>query len=112
MKYQKKKWVGLIKELTSNEYICGDASGAEISVENVMGIHELIFKEVVTQKRDCGTAMVGSSIYHQGAESQCIEYVASANIRFDCNISNVNVLINEIVSDFADKGYGGSVEFI
>ncbi|WP_219317644.1 hypothetical protein [Methanobrevibacter gottschalkii] len=52
--------------------------GAEFSVENVMGIHELIFKEVVTQKRDCGTAMVGSSIYHQGAESQCIEYVASA----------------------------------
>lgn len=38
------------KELTSNEYICGDASGAEFSVENVMGIHELIFKEVVTQK--------------------------------------------------------------
>lgn len=83
-----------------------------ISVENVMGIHELIFKEVVTRKRDCGTAMVGSSIYHLVAESQRIEYVASANIWFDCNIYNVNELINEIVSDFADKDYDVSVEFI
>ncbi len=103
----------LIKnELTSNEYIVEMLPGAEISVENVMGIHELIFKEVVTRKRDCGTAMVGSSIYHLVAESQRIEYVASANIWFDCNIYNVNELINEIVSDFADKDYDVSVEFI
>jgi hypothetical protein len=85
---------------------------AEISVENKMGIHEQIFNEVVTQKRDCGTAIVGSSVYHMVGGSERIEYIASAHIRFDCDISNVNVLINEIISDFADKGIDVNVEFI
>lgn len=86
--------------------------GAELSVETEMGIHENVFNEIITKDRDYGYASVGSAIFHFTPGKERVEYIASADIRFRCELQNVNVLLNEILSDFSDKGFDIDVEFI
>lgn len=87
--------------------------GVELSVENSMGIHETVFNEIITKKRDYGYACVGSAIFHfTPGGNERVEYIAVADIRFKCELQNVNVLLNEILSDFSDNGFVIAVEFI
>ena len=108
--------VDLIKnsfiELNFKYYLEEMIPGAELSVENRMGIHESLFNEIVTKKRDFGSAIVGSSIFHLVGGSNRNEYIAVATIRFRCELKDVNVILNEIISDFTDKGFEINVEFV
>lgn len=101
-----------LKELNIKYSIEELVPGAELSVENSLGIHESLFNEIVTKKRGCGSAIVGSSVYHMVGDSGRVEYIASAHIRFRCELKNVNVILNEIISDLSDKGIDVNVEFI
>lgn len=88
----------------------------EVSFENDVAVHEDVITGIVTKKRDVGYGVVSSQIYdlyernfpHRIRDN----YVCSFNIIFRCELSDVNVLLNEILGDFLENDYEVTVNFI